>query len=166
MLPERVDEMLKSYRECIGRCGHLEYEIQERRDMIESLRKTMVEDSVLGAQPMSGMPRGGKLSDPTARIGAAVADGCMTDDMKFLQKEIDELEYELRKRKIVVHFVAAWLDGLNEKERWIIEKQVIDGAYWREVIFSYKAKFGDEYSKDGLKRIKKNALNKIYRIAS
>lgn len=143
----------------------------EHRFLFERLAKSHMSlerlcNAVLGAQPMSGMPRGGKLSDPTARIGIAVADGCMTDDMKILQKEIEDLEYELRKRKIVVHFVAAWLDGLNEKERWIIEKQVIDGSYWREVIFSYKAKFGDEYSKDGLKRIKKNALNKIYRIAS
>ena len=166
MLPARVDEMLKSYRESIGRCGHLEYEIKERQNTIESLRKTIVEDSVLAGQPMSGMPRSGKISDPTGQIGSAAADGCMTEEMKELQKEINALEAELRIKKIVVHFVDAWLDGLNEKERWIIEKQVIDGAYWREVIFSYKTKFGEEYSKDGLKRIKKNAMNKIYRIAS
>ena len=166
MLPDRGDEMLKSYRESVGRCGHLENEIQERRDMLESLRETVIEDSVLAAQPLSGMPRSGKVSDPTAQIGSAAADGWMTSEMKHISQEIRELERELRSQRIVVHFVTAWLNGLNEKERWIIEKQVIDGAYWREVIFGFKAKFGDEYSKDGLKRIKRSAMNKIYRIAS
>ena len=112
------------------------------------------------------MPRSGKVSDPTAQIGIAAADGLMTSEMKNIFQEIRELERELRGQRIVVHFVTAWLNGLNEKERWIIEKQVIDGAYWREVIFGFKAKFGDEYSKDGLKRIKRSAMNKIYRIAS
>lgn len=165
MLPDHVDEALKSYREYVGRCGHLECEIEYRKMLIERLKQTIVEDSVSCTQTISDMPRGGKLSDPTAKLGSALADGYETDEIKALRKEIVVLERELMEKNITVHFVTEWLKCLNEKERLIIEKQVIDGAFWRDVVRCFQSKFGEEYSKDGLKWIKRRALDKIYKIA-
>lgn len=165
MLPDHVDNALKSYREYVGRCGHLECEIEYRKMLIERLRQTIVEDSISITQTISDMPRGGKLSNPTAKLGDALADGYETEEIKTLRNEIAELERELREKSITVRFVTEWLKCLNEKERLIIEKQMIDGAFWREVVRSYQLKFGEEYSKDGLKLIKKAALEKIYKIA-
>lgn len=158
--------MLANYREYAGRCMYLEFMIAKKEAELRSLQQTLIEDSVSCTQVISDMPRGGALSDPTARLGAAVADGYESDQIKQVKAEIEALQNELDAKQPTILFVSALLEGLSEKERWIVEKQVIDGAYWREVIFGYRTKFGDTYSKDGLKRIKKAALQKLYRIAS
>lgn len=166
MMPEKVDQMLKDYRECKGRCEHLRTEIELLDRQSVSLRRTMIEDAVSVSATVSDMPRGTALSDQTANVALRFADGKVPDYIKEIEADADKLRKELSEKDMVVIFVEAWLKGLTEKERWIIEKQVIDGAYWREIIHDYRDRYGDEYTKDGLKRIRNVAMTKIYRIAA
>ncbi len=64
-----------------------------------------------------------------------------------------------------VIFVEAWLKGLTEKERWIVEVQIIDRMTWNNVIAQHQSKYGTQMSKDTLKRLKNRALAKIYQMA-
>lgn len=166
MLPEQVDEMLKSYRECVGRCGHLKSEIDETEKLIAELSATALADASVRAQQYTGMPHGSGVSNPTEQVACMFADGYMPEEIKRLQKELADMKREFRERYPTVHFVEAWMQGLTEKERWIIEQQVIDGVTWRDIMTRCRLKFGIEYTKDGLKRIKARALEKIYKIAA
>ncbi len=167
MMPEKVDQMLKDYKPFKGRCIYLKAMIAEMEEDAEVWRRNLASDLV-GAtgKGEDGMPKGNTVSSPTERIGIMLASGYEPEDLKELEKKIVECRKELLQKSRVVQFVDAWLEGLTEKEQWVIRQQVIDGAFWREIIREYQAKYGDQYSKEGLKKIKRNALRKIYKLAS
>lgn len=166
MTIERVDEMLKSYRAEVGRCGHLLMEIDILKTEIEREKATLAYDLAgLGAQVITDMPRGTNVGNPTEKIGIMLADGWLTDDIREKEARLGELQAEYDERHKTVVFVESWLNGLPERERWMIEMQVIDGVIWRELIALYPEKFGEYRSKDTLKRIRDKALDMIYDMA-
>ena len=161
-----MDEMLSNYREHLARCEYLECELPELERLARSMRETMVEDTVSVTQVLSDMPRGSSISDPTGRLAMKFASGGVTEHVRQIEAEIVEKGRELSTKRVTVVFVGAWLKALNEKERFVVEKQVIDKLFWRDVVRMYDRAFGEAYSKHGLKAIRDAALQKIYRIAS
>ena len=158
--------MLASYRECLGRVLHLEQRIKELGQALDDYRKHAVEDAAgIGSQNMDGMPRGTKVGQPTERIAIALADGWVPDEIRSMENELRKAQSEYNEKATVVVFVDAWLHGLTERERWIVERQVIDNCTWREVTTMFLRDFGESRTKDGLKYIKDRALQKIYRMA-
>ena len=166
MSPERVNEMLKSYRFELGRCKHLETEIELLTRAIERSEACTVSDLVgPGAQVITGMPRGTSVGNPTEKYGMMLADGWENADIADMKAERAALQKEYEERHKTVVYVESWLAGLNERERWMIEMQVIDSVIWREILNKYQQAFGEYRSKDTLKRIRDKALDTIYDIA-
>lgn len=165
MQKESVDTMLSNYREHLARCEYLECEITELECLVKHLRNTMIEDTVSCTQVISDMPRSTAISDPTGRLAMMFASGGVTEHVQQIEDEITEKKLELAQKRVTVIFVEAWLKVLNEKERFVVEKQVIDKLFWRDIVRLYDRVFGDAYSKHGLKSIRDNALHKIYRVA-
>lgn len=166
MTHEKVDELLKAYRFEVGRCGHLETEIAQLQKAIASSLENLAEDaSALRPQQISDMPHGTTVGSPTERIAIMLASGWIPDYLKDMQKELAELQKEYDSRCFTVLFVSSWLKGLTERERWIVEHQIIDGEYWKDVVRKYRDTFCEETSKDSLKRLKQRALDKIYQMA-
>lgn len=162
----RVDEILRSYRYDVGRCGHLEAEIKMLENDLAKLRRTLADDvSIPKPQQLSGMPHGTMISNPTERIGMMLATGWEPDYIKDVEKSIQQLNEEYSEIYINVLFVQAWLKGLTEEESWIVEKQVVDGMYWRDVLTMYSIRFSKETSKDTLKRLRTRAMSKVYKMA-
>lgn len=167
MLPERADQMLRDYKVFLGRCKYLTALIPWLKAEAADWKQNMAEElSSIGSQNMDGMPHGTMIGNPTERFGIMLADGYTPDGLKEMEKQIEEYEKELKEKSTTVFFVEAWLAGLTEKERWIIQSQVIDGLYWREIIMEYHRKYGEEYSREGLKKIRDGAMNKIHQMAS
>lgn len=167
MLPEKADQMLRDYKPFLGRTKYLSALIPELKAEAAAWRRNLPNElCYVGAQNIDGMPHGSTVGNPTERIGIMLAEGYTPDGLKELEKQITEYEQELREKGIVLRFVEAWLDGLTEKERWIVQMQVIDGAYWREIVAEYHRRYGEEYSKEGLKKIKEGAIAKIHQMAS
>lgn len=167
MLPERADQMLRDYKVFLGRCKYLTALIPELKAEAIYWKQNIAEDiTSVGGQAMDGMPRGTKIGNPTERFGIMLAEGYTPEGLKRLEKQIAEYESELKEKSTTVFFVEAWLAGLTEKERWIIQAQVIDGFYWREIILEYRRRYGEEYSREGLKKIRDGALSKIHQMAS
>ena len=137
MQKESVDLMLGNYREYTARCEFLEQEIQELERIAADLRRTMMTDALSGSQNLSGMPHGTSVSSPTERIAIKFADGYVPDYIVDIEKEIASKKDELRRKTPTVVFVTAWLKGLSEKERFVIESKTIGGAFWRELIYAY-----------------------------
>ena len=166
MTREQVDEMLKSYRFESGRCGHLQAQIELMRREVEHERATLVSDLVgPGAQVITDMPRGTTVGNPTEKYGTMLADGWVTDEIKAKEVEIERLQAEYDERHKNVVYVESWLNALPERERWMVEMQVVDAVIWREILNKYQQIYGEYRSKDTLKRLRDRALEMIYDMA-
>lgn len=165
MTREQVDLMLSEYREKSARCAHLEQEVKQLEKLVEELKRTIIDDEVKTTSVLSDMPKGTMTSDPTGRLGILLAEGFEPKRIREIEIEIEEKKREVRNIEPTVIFVRAWLSGLNDREKFLIESKVIDNNYWRIVIDGYQERFGEAYSKQGLKNITCLALEKIYRIA-
>jgi hypothetical protein len=167
MTPEKVDQLLSDYKTIKGRCQYLEALIVEMKADARAWRNNLAcELAGASGKEMDGMPRGNAVGNPTERIGILLASGYTPDGLKELEALTKQYEQELSQKSATLRFVDAWLVGLTEKEQWIIRQQVLEGAFWREIIREYEKKYGEQYSKEGLKRIKHNALMKIYKMAA
>lgn len=166
MTKEKVDETLKAYRMDVGRCGHLQTEISRLEKDIKRASAMMDEDiASIKSQQLTGMPHGSTVGNPTERLGMMLASGWISDEIREMQNELKQMQQEYEHRYFTVMFVTAWLNGLPEHERWIVEHQVIDGDYWKKVIAEFNVSFREYRSKDCLKRLKQRAMDKIYRMA-
>ena len=171
---EQINDMLRAYRGRVGRCAHIETEIRRLERRIAEERERYAQE--LAAPPVSrldGMPRGGAPFDSrTERVALALADGSAFDAEAFqaavrrLEAEIDRLRAERAEQQLGVAYVESWLSGLPERERWVIERHVIDGEIWHDIITEFNARFDDAVSRDRLKRIQQRALEKIYAMAA
>lgn len=165
MKAEKVDEFLANYREYSARCGFLEHELRELRRLADELKKTALTDAISITQVLSDMPHGSGISDPIGRLVEKFADGYMPDYIVELELEITNKENEYKRKIPVVVFVESWLRVLTKRERFVIENKTIGGMFWRELVMEFKKEFGEEYSRQGLKKIRDNAIEKIHRIA-
>lgn len=166
MLPSKVDSMLKEYRLFVGRCGHLETEIASLEKQIQRERSQIAGDlASISPAPMNGMPHGSGITNPTEKSGLMLASGYTPPHIIEMEQALSKLRQEYNEKYSTVLFVEAWLKGLTEKERWLVEQQVIDAVFWKEIVVRFRTAFGEDCSKDSLKRLKQRALGKIYKMA-
>lgn len=166
MLPEHAEEMLYSYRENIGRCEYLRTMRRQLEREIEVGTAMAAEDLVKsGGQAMDGMPHGTTVGNPTERMGILLASGYEPQYIQEVRKELAECLDELRRKERAIMFVEAWLAGLTEKERWVIEKAYFDRLTYNEINVKYIELYGQCRSNDSLRRIKRRAKAKIYAMA-
>lgn len=166
MTRDKVDELLKRYRFEVGRYAYLDAQAKEIERQINKMRDMLIYDVASIQSPViSDMPKGTSIGDPTQRVGTLLADGWEPQEIKDLVASLVGISAQRSESKLVVDFVSAWLDGLTERERWMIEKQVIDGEFWSMIIPAFSTTFGEAMSKDTLKRIRNRALEKIYKMA-
>lgn len=162
---EQVNDMLYHYRENSARVALIDTELSNLRDLYDIMSKTMVEDSVSTTSVLTGMPRGTKTSDPTGRVGLDMAAGRIPSHMQDIAEDMRTLTMERRERSYPVDRVNALLQALNEKQEFILRRKAIDQMQWREIIYGYKKLFGIEYSRQGIKKIYKASLDRLYKVA-
>ena len=92
-------------------------------------------------------------------------EGLHDQELQEIDVKIAALEDEYNTRHLTVMYVQSWLAGLTERERWVVEAQVIDGVFWKDVCSRYRQHFEEDCSKDTLKRYRDRALDKIYAMA-
>ena len=166
MTRDAVDKLLSEARQNKGRLKHLEAEMARLDAEIALARRNLSYDAAVAhSYELSDMPRGTAISQPTERIGLQLASGWEPDYIKAREQEKMLYEQEKNERYLNDMFVTAWLKGLPERERWLIETQVIDGVFWRDVLIRYRQKFGTDASKDTLQRVKARAMEQIYEMA-
>lgn len=173
MTREQVDALLLGYHEMVGRCGHIGAEIASLEQKITGIREEFERDAAAPAiSRIDGMPRGTTLSDPTQCIALKLADGeayRQSDAYRrecALRDEIAALERERAEKRLRIQYVDSWLSGLADRERWVIERHLIDGDIWHDIITPFNRRYDDDVTKDRLKRIQQKALEKIYGMAA
>lgn len=110
MTKAEVKETLKSYR-AIKR---------EHDDLVR--RREEIEASILGSPRLDGMPHGASVSDPTARLGAALAELALLYDEKA------------RQLAAAMILVEDMIDRLQDAtQRTVARLYYIDGLTWEQV---------------------------------
>lgn len=171
MSPERVDIILSKYKHCTARSEYLKEElraIEANLIMWKAYMKgNLIDDLALKAQQYErlNMPRGTDVSDPTAKLAIDAADGYKPKYIVDLEIDLNDARMELNEVETVIRFVNSWMIGLNSREAFIVEQFIIEQKTWREILVEYEDRFG-QFGIEGLRKIKKRALSKIYGIAS
>lgn len=166
MQPETVDTLLAQYRDNTARVAMLRNQVSELEYLLEQLRANVVSDTVRITATLSDMPRGGQLSDPTARLAMMLAEGISPRHIQQVESELESLKAQLHKAETPVKTVDAWLLALTERQRFVLIRKSIDRMTWREIIYTFQQQYGTSYSRNGIKRIHKDALTKLYTLAS
>lgn len=166
MTPERAEQMLQEYKPFLGRCNYLRTAISLIELDLAKKREGLAADlATNSASPPDGMPRGSKVGNPTERLGMMLAGGYETEDMQSLQELKHSYETELAEKSITVVLVQGWLEGLPMKQRWMIERQIFDCMTYAEINPLYRQTFEESCSKDTLRRLRKDALASVHKMA-
>lgn len=158
MTQEQIEGMLKEYKQCVGSVAILEIRLKDAVQNADMVRNTIIENIAYPPTYLSGMPRSGKIADPAANLAVNI---CESKIFSHFDRQERELQKELSMKRAVICTVEALLSGLREKERWIVERHSIEGAYWREVEVDYRMRYGEAYTRAALKRIKRQAILKM-----
>lgn len=161
-----VDSMLKGYKCARGRCGHLAAEMELLSRQIKVAENSRASDlAAIRPQQLTDMPHGTQVGNPTEKFGLMLASGWESEELKDLLEQYAKIKAQHSNLEITVSFVESWLSGLTERERWVVEQQIIEGRFWRDIQTDYRKRFEEICSKDTLKRLRARAMEKIYKMA-
>lgn len=162
MLPETIEQMLKNYRPYVGRVEYLKKAVEAAEKEIKAWKAELAEDMAWSSgQKMDGMPRGTTVGHPTERIALMLATGYMPEDLKAAEESLNAMNSEINEDMLTIVFVEAWVQGLSQKDRWIIERYYFEGSTYNEIADAYDDQFGVAISREGIRRMRRDAFNKI-----
>ena len=102
---------------------------------------------------------------PTEKLALWALDGGQTASAKRWEAEAQRVEQELWNAKRDAARVDIWLLGLTDKERAVITAHELDRLPWYKVAFQSEKLIGHYMTENGLRRIGRQALDKICKIA-
>lgn len=164
MTKEKVDEMLKNHVCNKARCAFLRMEIPRLETLLDYIKTHMIEMEVGQTQNLDGMPHGTKISDPTAQLAMRICEEGVTDNVLDVEAELREKRSEYANIKVEVSMVDEWLKGLSPKEIKVVSDKM-NGMTWAEIIRDLESEAQILYSYNGVKRIYREGVKKIYAIA-
>ncbi|MBQ9196969.1 MAG: hypothetical protein IJ157_06960 [Clostridia bacterium] len=166
MRREQVKRMLESYRQCKARRESLALEIDLAERQLSEARERMTEDAVLPGHDLARAPGGG-AGDPTARLAVKFASGYQPRYILEMAGDIRRMRDEMRECETVCRCVEAWRGVLNERELLVIDRHVIGGESYADVLEDYARRFPATAltSLDGVKCVNKRAIGKIFAAA-
>lgn len=166
MNKDEVNALIDSYKISKSRKLYLERKLADSKDLLRKLKDNMIMDMISISPCISDVPPPqGQKPSQVEKIAVKVADGYSTNAINELCEYIKRIEKEIDSLSTNTECVELWLYSLTEKEKFIFvilefEKYSIDNA-----VDKYKKRYGENVSSSTLKRIKKNAYDKIYYIA-
>ena len=164
MTPETVLRMIRDYKACAAKAVQLEGEIEILKMQAEKAMENEMAESALHGANMDGMPHSTGPGDPTGSHVARFLDGYKPLYLRDLDADIEGREKRVRELRVVCRLVEGWMQVLPERERFVIQRHMILGDYWGEVIRLYSQRWG-QIGKDALKKVQKQALERIYAVA-
>lgn len=166
MAPERVKELMSSYRANRARLDHLRIESADLLKQINAEARNALANDAIHAQQYTGMPHTGAVNRAVEESALRYTDGYQSPLVKGWMQDHERLMDELYQLERDVGYVDAWLCALDAKERVVIENHKPVGLLsWPELAASSKRLFGEYKSQSGLRNIAREAMKKIYAIA-
>ena len=166
MRADTVDRMLTDYRRCAARRDFLQVEITRAEEEMKRAEERLVEENVLPGRGLD-VPPGTGVGDPTARMAVRFLSGYRPAYMQEMAGDIRRLKDEMGECDWVCRAVNAWRGALSDRERLVIDRHVIGGESYNEVLEAFAKEYPGTAvtSRDGLRRIKNRAMEKVYEAA-
>ncbi|MBQ7519863.1 MAG: hypothetical protein IJU12_06065 [Clostridia bacterium] len=166
MRADTVDRMLTDYRRCAARRDFLRVEITRAEEEMKRAEERLVEENVLPGRGLD-VPSGTGVGDPTARMAVRFLSGYRPAYMQEMAGDIRRLKDEMGECDWVCRAVNAWRGALSDRERLVIDRHVIGGESYSEVLAAFALAYPGTAvtSRDGLRRIKNRAMEKVYQAA-
>lgn len=167
MTHEQVDEILKHYQQYKGRCAYLKLQWERLKGMFDREMAGACADDyqTVSASIITGVRSDGHVSDKTAFAALDLAQHTPTQAARALMERMEKIDNELQKKRTACECADAWLCGLRQEEAFIIRHHAMEQSTWRKVLALYQETFAPCATVDMLKKMKKNALIKIYEMA-
>ena len=156
-----VDKLLASYNHCSARAAHIRTQLALMQHQLSVETTNAMAGEALHAQSYDVMPHGNLPGNPVESLVLRYLSGYQPQYIREIQQNMDKAKDELYEVETVVSFVNSWMLCLNERERFVVEKQVIEGCTWSDLLGEYEARYG-QFGKEGLRKMKRRAMNKIY----
>ena len=165
MTQEQVDIMMRDYKTNKARCEHLRIQLLELETNIRAeIEKAIAEDSI-HAQQYSDLPHATDITRPVEELVMKYLGGYTPPLIQSMREEHKTLTQEHECCASCVGYVDGWMIALGEREQKVIRLQVLEGLFWRDILVTISKQYGNIFSQSGLRKIKRNALKKIYTIA-
>ena len=164
MTPETVDRMLAAYKKCIARREHLKNEIQIMQKQLDLEKSRAMAEDAISSPKFDAMPHGTGTSNPVESLVVRYMPGYVPKYITDQATDIQRLKDELDEMERVIIYVDSWFLALSDKEQFVVRQHIIEGRFWKELLPEYEEKWGI-FSKEGLRKVKKRALDKIYEAA-
>lgn len=168
MQHDKVDSMLTEYRVNVARADFLAIRVESLTALLSELKRNAIYYATSTTPAYSAEPKGagGVPASKVERLAIMLAEGRLPKELSEVETELREAREELAERRKSIALVDAWLSGLQSRERFVLSAHVIDGQVWREVSKGFNERFGEIYSRNGLKGILQKAQAKVYAIAN
>ena len=162
MRREQVMRMLENYRRCAARRECLGLEIPLAEEQLRREREQAVADAALPGHAVD-TPRGNGPGDPTARVAVSFASGYQPHYIREMEGDLSRLRDELRECDTVCRCVDAWRGALSDRERWVLDRHVIGGEMYADLLDDFAQAFPATViqSPDGLKKLSLRAVGKV-----
>lgn len=166
MTRDEVTKTLANYRNQKSRYEHLKVREEELSRAISSAFRAYFEHlgDVSSSWP-DGLAHGTKTTSGVESAAIMRAEGKEPPEIAEMREELEALQAEKSECEAQVRYVQAWLEALTERERWVIERQMIDGETWHRIADMHAEKYGFPLTRDALRRIKHTAMIKIMEAA-
>ena len=160
MTREQMEQELRAYRENAARLSVLQARAIEIEHTLMELR---ADNSGIGAQNIDGMPHGTSPGSITERMALLAVAG-ESPEVRDLQRELDTVQTEAHALGRRTGAVERWLNGLNERERWVVEMFYFEGLFWSIVRRRYEDRYRVTLSDRWARQMKHEALAKMQRV--
>ena len=161
MKSEQIESAMKKYNEAKGRAAYISAVLPVLKEKLDKIMARELAESAMRGGGADGMPRSPNAGDPTGRTVEQFLDGKPPVSVARITQKIAAYEKERAGCELTVKMVDAWMLCLKDKERWVIERQTIEGQYWTAVVEAHAREYGYPMGREGLKAIKRRAIEKI-----
>lgn len=168
----RIEERLKTYKQDKARMKVLEIKLSELQKYLNNpvdLRSEMIEGLGLSAAPLDEKP--GRVSArPIGRPVERITIEVEQEDMRIdaLKSEIASrivtIQEELDRLRIGIEPIEAALEGLSDRERFVVEQFFIEKLTWYVIRSRFEQRYNMPITTRSLRTDKRNALVKLHRI--
>lgn len=161
MTRDELVEMLRAHKVTRARRANLAIEAEE---MLIRINRAAANDAVVMANRApggDGTPRGNRISKPVEAAGIRSMDGDVSEQMAMWLEESKQMQEELLRLGRMNDRVENAMRALSERERVVVERHIMDGVSWAELVAMSPRIFGVTLSRGTLRRIKDGALDKM-----
>ena len=152
MTTGRVEDLLRAYKSNQCRIKQLQAKAEALTAQIEYETAQHYAAQTLGAQQYDCMPRGTATTDPTATNACMRADLVLPSEIHAMQRERQRLEVTIANIQVSVTYVDAWLESLNERDRYIVRQKTVEGVSWRDLEVEFERDWGHHLCLSSLRR--------------